>query len=138
MAMPLDLIDKDDGENRAVRWFLACYGGASGVTVGAMKRHLTNCGYPFWPTWVAEQDREHLTKGGAQHWLRHLFALETGGVALPGPTLSMHPADKLEMDRSFNEVADGVNVPPKSQYIPNNNPGFYEPLAPGVKGPDHG
>jgi hypothetical protein len=61
-----DLIDPEDGENRAVRWFLACYGGACGVTVGAMKRHLTNCGYPLWPAWAGEQDREHLTKGGAQ------------------------------------------------------------------------
>jgi hypothetical protein len=30
--------------------------------------------------------------------------------ALPRPSLSMHPADKLEMDRAFNEVADGVRV----------------------------
>jgi hypothetical protein len=32
------------------------------------------------------------------------------GVALPGPHLSMNPADKLEMDRAFNEVADGVKT----------------------------
>lgn len=78
--MPSDLIDPDDGENRAVRWFLACYGGSMGLTVGAMKRHLVNCGYPFWPEWANEQDREHLTKGGAQDWLRHLFRLETSEV----------------------------------------------------------
>jgi hypothetical protein len=32
--------------------------------------------------------------------------LRTRGVALPGPSLSMHPADKREMDRAFNEATD--------------------------------
>jgi hypothetical protein len=79
-----ELMD-DDGENRAVRSFLLLYGGASGVTVGAMKKHMSMSGWDgMWPEWVNAQEREHLTKGGAQHWLRHLFALETShGVALP-------------------------------------------------------
>ncbi len=74
--MSRNLIDPDDGENRAVRWFLAGYRGMEKVTVGAMKKHMTMSGYPLWPTWCDDQDTEHLTKGGAQVWLRHLFNLE--------------------------------------------------------------
>ena len=71
------LLDKD-GENWAVRWFLAAYGGGSGLTVGAMKWHLHNCGFPLWPDWCdrADADGEHLNKGAAQAWLRYLFSLE--------------------------------------------------------------
>ena len=72
-----DLIDKDDGENRAVRAFLMLYGGACGVTCGQMLDHLTNSGFPHAPYWVVGQRSAHLTKGGAQSWLRHLFALES-------------------------------------------------------------
>jgi hypothetical protein len=75
-ATPDDLMDVD-GENRAVRSFLLAYG-APAITVGAMKRHLKYSGFPHWPAWADEnQDNAHLTKGGAQDWLRHLFALET-------------------------------------------------------------
>ena len=75
--MHTPLLDTD-GENRSVRWFLAAYGGGMRHTVGNMKTHLRNCGYPFWPAWADEQgeDAQHLTKGGAQLWLRHLFNLE--------------------------------------------------------------
>ena len=72
-----DLVDQEDGENRAVRAFLALYGGGSAVTTEAMKQHLERSGFPFWPAWVPEPGaRGHLTKGGAQHWIRHLFSLE--------------------------------------------------------------
>jgi hypothetical protein len=71
-----DLVDQDDGENRAVRSFLALYG-ANTVSVGAMKAHMRAYGWDnCWPTWAEPMEREHLTKGGAQHWLRFLFALE--------------------------------------------------------------
>lgn len=70
-----DLIDSD-GENRAVRAFLLLYGGSAGVTTTQMRRHMEASGYPLWPEWAAHADR-HLTKGGAQDWLRHLFALES-------------------------------------------------------------
>jgi hypothetical protein len=72
--MMRDLMD-EDGENRAVRCFLMQYG-VAGLTVGAMKAHMRLSGYPDWPEWVEGQESGHLTKGGAQHWLRHLFALE--------------------------------------------------------------
>lgn len=64
-----------DGENRAVRMFLALYGGARGVTTQQMRGHLTMAGFPdAWPEWA--NLNVHLTKGGAQDWLRHLFDLE--------------------------------------------------------------
>ncbi len=71
-----DLLD-EDGENRAVRMFLLLYGGAHGLTVGRMKSHLCASGHPHWPAWVENSPQgAHLTKAGAQLWLRHLFSLE--------------------------------------------------------------
>lgn len=71
------LVDEQDGENIAVRGFLALYGGSCGVTLGSMKTHMTNYGFPHWPAWVdGYHGSTHLTKGGAQSWLRHLFDLE--------------------------------------------------------------
>lgn len=71
-----NLLDKD-GENRAVRMFLALYGGNPGVTVEQMRKHLTLLGYELWPAWASDlTPHGHLTKGGAQDWLRYLFALE--------------------------------------------------------------
>lgn len=70
-----ELLDAD-GENRAVRSFLAQFqcGGDSGIK--AMKIHLEHSGFnDCWPAWVVGSSG-HLTKGGAQSWLRHLFALE--------------------------------------------------------------
>lgn len=74
-----DLIDKT-GENRAVRMFLALYGGMTGISVKQMKIHLEHSGFnDCWPAWVIDPANQgHLTKGGAQDWLRHLFALEQG------------------------------------------------------------
>ena len=72
-----DNLMDEDGENRAVRWFLAGYKATPSNTVDDMKKHLTRCGFPLWPDWCAQSHGgQHLTKGGAQSWLRHLFALE--------------------------------------------------------------
>lgn len=69
------LID-DDGENLAVRQFLALYGCSAGVTVTQMRQHLSRCGFQdYWPGWCSDVD-DHLTKAGAQDWLRYLFSLE--------------------------------------------------------------
>ena len=69
------LID-DEGENQAVRMFLTLYGGACGVTSEQMRKHLTMAGFDgAWPEW-ANSNNGHLTKAGAQLWIRHLFALE--------------------------------------------------------------
>lgn len=68
----------EDGENRAVRTFLMQWG-YPGLTVGAMRDHMRRSGWDnCWPTWVAASHQQsHLTKAGAQIWLRHLFNLET-------------------------------------------------------------
>lgn len=69
------LID-DEGENQAVRIFLALYGGACGVTAEQMRKHLKMAGFDgAWPEWASAYNG-HLTKAGAQLWIRHLFALE--------------------------------------------------------------
>lgn len=66
----------DEGENQAVRCFLMAYG-AQSMTLDKMMTHMKACGYPLWPEWVETTEmRGHLTKAGAQLWLRHLFALE--------------------------------------------------------------
>jgi hypothetical protein len=70
-----DLID-NDGENRAVRNFLMFYGGNCGINTKSMRYNMTMSGFDgAWPEW-ANKDM-HLTKAGAQLWLRHLFNLET-------------------------------------------------------------
>lgn len=70
-----DLLD-EDGENRAVRCFLAQYQCGSSCSTKRMKTHLEQSGFKdCWPDWV-NTNGGHLTKGGAQAWLRYLFALE--------------------------------------------------------------
>jgi hypothetical protein len=79
----------DDGENRAVRTFLQLYGATSSITLGDMCGHLSRSGFDgCWPEWVCDtNDRTHLTKGGAQDWLRHLFALEASTSPAQEPQL---------------------------------------------------
>lgn len=62
-----------DGENRAVRAFLAPYG-CGNPTAAGMAKHLRWSGFDIVPDWVSEAPG-HLTKG-AQLWLRMLFAAE--------------------------------------------------------------
>lgn len=82
----------DDGENQAVRVFLMLYGCTSNVMVHDMCRHLAESGFDgYWPEWVADTRSEtHLTKAGAQDWLRHLFSLETP------PSLSVNVQSERE------------------------------------------
>lgn len=87
-----DLIDTD-GENRAVRAFLLLYGGSAGVTTTQMRRHMEASGSPLWPEWAAHADR-HLTKGGAQDWLRHLFALEASAQPAITPETGSAPPQR--------------------------------------------
>ena len=66
----------EEGENLAVRAFLMNYGHNS-PTVDQMLNHMIRSGYPLWPDWVETKEaRGHLTKAGAQLWLRYLFELE--------------------------------------------------------------
>ncbi|MGE8376284.1 MAG: hypothetical protein ACN6N5_13200 [Diaphorobacter nitroreducens] len=72
--MDRELLD-EDGENQAVRTFLMLYG--TGLTVARMREHMASAGWPQAPEWATKPEAQgHLTKGGAQDWLRHLFALE--------------------------------------------------------------
>jgi len=73
--MNRELLD-EDGENQAVRMFLMAYG-EPGLTVARMRRHMELAGWPQAPDWALKPEAQgHLTKAGAQSWLRHLFALE--------------------------------------------------------------
>jgi hypothetical protein len=78
-----DLVD-EEGENRAVRTFLMQYG-LPGLTVGAMAQHMNRSGWPYeyWPDFARQVDNagQHLTKAGAQIWIRHLFSLEGSAPA---------------------------------------------------------
>ena len=64
-----------DGENRALRCFLSLYS-LNIVTVGTMARHMECLGWDNHPGWVDAADSEHLTKAGAQLWIRYLLSLE--------------------------------------------------------------
>lgn len=66
----------EDGENQAVRMFLMMYGCCNSPTVKGMRDHLRLAGFDgCWPEWAKTYDH-HLTKGGAQSWLRYLFGME--------------------------------------------------------------
>lgn len=85
-----------DGENLAVRAFLALYGGNNAVTTNEMRYHLAMSGFDtFWPQWVEEN--MHLSKGGAQSWLRYLLALE-GAPAASGATPEWQPIETAPKD----------------------------------------
>lgn len=94
--MTTDKLLVKDGENRAVRMFLALYSGFTAVTVGQMKIHLRMAGFGHWPDWVErEPGSAHLTKGGAQLWLRHLFDLELPTTIVPNGAPELTPADGI-------------------------------------------
>lgn len=83
-----------DGENLAVRWFLAGYC-KGGVTAKEMRKHMEMSGYGgAWPKWASDFNG-HLTKAGAQLWIRHLFNLE-------------QPAQQ-EPVATFDEVWDAID-----------------------------
>lgn len=78
-AAPVPAIEgllDDDGENQAVRSFLLLYG-QPGLTVARMREHMDLSGWGSAPVWTGlPESQGHLTKAGAQSWLRHLFTLE--------------------------------------------------------------
>ena len=92
-AAPVPAIEgllDEDGENQAVRMFLMAYG--SGYkTLGTMAAHMRAAGWPQAPEWAKDAGPGvPLTKGGAQSWLRHLFALE-GAALAAGPQTPAAP-----------------------------------------------
>lgn len=87
-----DLLDAE-GENRALRSFLAMYGNmADAMIIGVMRDHMEMSGWDgCWPEWVGNAKRgETLTKAGAQLWIRHLIALEKMPV-------NVHPEESAAM-----------------------------------------
>lgn len=97
-VLPLE----EDGENSAIRMFLSLYGGTNSVTTKRMRGHLASAGYEgCWPEWANED--QHLTKGGAQHWIRHLISLE----AAPASSVSAQAVDAVSVPRElFDELID--------------------------------
>jgi hypothetical protein len=100
----MKLLD-DDGENQAVRWFLACYGGGGSKTIGAMRAHLEMSGFEgCWPEWCdAAHPSTHLTKGGAQQWIRHLFSLEAQQVAEPATRAQQWHFAWRELEEAYSQ-----------------------------------
>jgi hypothetical protein len=105
-----------EGENKAVRSFLMLYG-QPGLTVGQMKKHMAMSGFKSWPTWVeTEHHGAHLTKAGAQLWIRHLFALEPT-TPQPVPVKTYHDgkpwpvAPKPWVGLTDEEVNDCIKFP---------------------------
>jgi esterase/lipase len=78
MTRSVEALVDEEGENRAVRCFLLAYGGSVGMSVGGMRATLKRSGWDgYWPEWVVHaHPYQHLTKAGAQLWIRHLFELE--------------------------------------------------------------
>ena len=111
----LEMVD-DEGENQAVRMFLALYGGACGVTSEQMRKHLKMAGFDgAWPEWASNHNG-HLTKAGAQLWIRHLFALEQPAqqiteeqveAALKAAHMHSTPESRKDMRRAI-EAAYGI------------------------------
>jgi hypothetical protein len=81
----------DDGENLAVRAFLL--GRDLGFkSVEDLRSHMRLSGFDqYWPEWATQQSG-HLSKAGAQAWIRYLLGLETAG-------------NESELDRLRTEVA---------------------------------
>lgn len=131
MARPDDLL-REDGENMAVRGFLMMYGGANGITVGMMRDHMALLGWgKCWPAWVNEAHANmHLTKAGAQDWVRHLFALEQAHFVPWTPEM---------MDRYLTQAASPEGIPTISNFnyldaaalpsVPDASRDFAELLA---------
>lgn len=130
-----ELVDPDDGENRAVRYFLMMYGGQT-CTIEGMRKHLQLSGFPYWPEW-AERDG-HLTKGGAQAWIRYLIGLESALSALSAQPANLSAAlDALNStgeECEFNDMAamafplDAWNEFEEllNQFIPESKPAITE------------
>lgn len=103
-----ELMD-EDGENLAVRSFLAMYGTTS-CSADRMKQHMAMAGWDgCWPDWV-EGNREHLTKGGAQDWLRHLLALEPVElvVVIEDPDTALLRSENRELRAFLMRTVGGI------------------------------
>ncbi|WP_079218894.1 hypothetical protein [Herbaspirillum robiniae] len=105
--MAIEELQDADGENQAVRAFLALYGCAGGISVARMQMHMKRSGFrDCWPSWVSDALPEMpLTKGGAQDWIRHLFGLEQQASAKEAPAV-VDGLPPLELPRPACTYAD--------------------------------
>lgn len=98
------LLDSD-GENRAVRSFLMAYSCDRALSIGDMANHMRRSGWSgHWPDWVSISEKSHLTKAGAQLWIRHLFDMEAMSAVID-PTASA----KL-LDTIIERLAEGTSA----------------------------
>lgn len=115
-----DLLDAE-GENQAVRTFLMQYSCDRSITVGAMRSHMTRSGWgeEAIPQFARNTySAEHLTKSGAQIWIRHLFDLERAipeGAAIDARGTTYHNVAEIyyraEEGESLHMVLDDKQVP---------------------------
>jgi hypothetical protein len=105
----------EDGENRALRTFLMQYSCDRSVSVATMAQHMSRSGWSaeYWPHFARQVDNagKHLTKAGAQLWIRHLLNMERRATP-PSPStaptagaqgghLEPHKSAETRMDNSF-------------------------------------
>lgn len=122
---PDGLLD-DDGENRAVRMFLAAYG-TPGLTVATMRRHMELAGWTQSPEWTTKPDAQgHLTKSGAQSWLRHLFALEASTPTTKAAPVAQGDAlDGARLDLLDKAHAGCIRLDDRKGVTPQTPQYFY-------------
>ena len=109
----IKLVD-DEGENQAVRMFLALYGVACCATTEKMRKHLKMAGFDgAWPEW-ANSHNGHLTKAGAQLWIRHLFNLE-------------QPAQPQQEPVAWYKDEDGIRIYYESKVWDDATPLYTSP-----------
>ena len=125
-----EMVD-DEGENQAVRMFLALYGGQYGITAEQMRKHLKMAGFDgAWPEW-ANSHNGHLTKAGAQLWIRHLFALAEQPAQQEyerGFIDGMQAQMKRSVDRAVNAMAQRtwVGLTDDERRVVRNSVGYNQ------------
>lgn len=68
-----ELIDEEDGENRAVRTFLQLYGNCQGITIERALSHMEIHGWESeCPPW-AFYTQGHMTTAEAQAWIVYML-----------------------------------------------------------------
>lgn len=120
--MDLSKLLDTDGENKAVRYFLLHWQ-TPRITIGGMCQSLQLCGFgeQFWPEFADPFNKSHLTKAGAQAWLRHLFDIELKLLSdlrtLEEPAGSTGPSDSKQTEDGILKTLGKPKVQPILQAI---------------------
>lgn len=121
----MDNILDTDGENKALRCFLLHYQSHK-VSIGSMKYALKRSGFDgAWPEFVESRadDSDHLTKAGAQLWIRHLLSLEETQLRASSSEPAMDRVAKATVPgHTLEWVAPtwGNNLPDGEHYLYTN------------------